>query len=115
MDAFEVARHIFNLPALFHADLLACDTTAWTSTFCCVQLIYMHDDRKIFKTSQSTSPLTSSDLPQFSFWLCVRRDICWMNRLVLQSFAELQQHLCQIAVAAKPVGTRPIVSLAIAL
>ena len=106
---------MLDLPALFRADLLALDAAAGTGPLLRAQLVDMRGDRKIFEVRQMPPALAPLHPPQFFFRFRMRRNILRVDRLLIQLFGEVQQHLRQIALRLQPVGARTVVPLLVAL
>jgi hypothetical protein len=92
MDALEVARKVFHLPALIGPNLIARLTAAGAGPLVAAQLVDARSDGKIFEVGKMAPPFAPLDA---SLLLLLRlgRNIARMNRLLLQLLREVQQQL----------------------
>ena len=115
MQTLEVAGKILNLPTLIRADLLARQTTARTSAFRLAQLIDMRRDRKIFEVGKIAPALATLHAAQLFGWLLRMRKIVCVDRLLIQVFGEVQQHLRYILVGLQTIRPWTVIPLLVTL
>jgi hypothetical protein len=114
LNPLEAARHVFDLPALLGANLLALDATARAGTLSGAQLVDVRGDREFLEVRQGTSAPAPLHPPQFVRGLA-RRRLIRRNRFLRQLLAEGEQRLPDLLARLQPVGARPVVPLLVAL
>ena len=111
MALLEVAREVFDLPALVRADLLALDAATGASPLLLTQFVDLDGYRKIFEGGKIPPPLAPLHAPEFFLRFGAGRKIVRVNRLQIHLLGEDKKHLCQIGGRLQTISARAVVPL----
>jgi hypothetical protein len=115
VDALEMAREIFHLPAFVRANLLALDAATGAGTFSRVQLVDLDSYRKVFEVSKIPPSFAPLHAAKFFLRFTAGWKIVRVNRLAIHLLGEVEKHLGQITRGLQTIGARTVVPLAIPL
>jgi hypothetical protein len=101
MALLEVAREVFDLPALVRADLLALDAATGASPLLLTQFVDLDGYRKIFEGGKIPPPLAPLHAPKFFLGFRLRWEIVRVNRFAVHLLGEVQKSAAADASSAE--------------